>query len=122
VTPGRFHEAALALTGATYDVKWGADRCYSVGGKMFAVAGHVDEARPRWCLKVTDGSYEQLIDEGVADSAPYVGRYKWVLFKAHDAVPDDQLLAYLSTAHALVAAKLPAKQRKALGLGALEQA
>lgn len=117
MTPEAFHKAALALPGATYDLKWGADRCYSVGGKMFAVAGHTGEEKPRWCLKVTDGSYEQLIEEGVAESAPYVGRYKWVLFKSHDAVPDDQLLAYLKTAHALIAAKLPAKEKKALGIG-----
>jgi predicted DNA-binding protein (MmcQ/YjbR family) len=116
MTPERFHAAALALPGVTYDVKWGADRCYSVGDKMFAVAGHVGEEKPRWCLKTSDGSFDMLCDEGVAEPAPYVGRYKWVLFKSWDAVPDDQLLAYLKTAHALIAEKLPAKQRKALGL------
>ncbi len=112
----KFRKAALALPGATFDVKWGADRCFSVGGKMFAVAGHLDDAKPRWTMKVSDASFEQLCLEGVAEPAAYVGRYKWVTFKSHDAIPDDQLLAYIRTAHALVAAKLPAKDRKALGL------
>ncbi len=111
-----FDKAALALPGATFDLKWGADRCYSVGGKMFAVAGHVGDEHPRWCMKVSDGSFEQLCAEGVAEPAPYVGRYKWVLFKSHDAIADAELLAYLKQAHALIAAKLPPKQRKALGL------
>ena len=33
------HAAALALPGATFDIIGGADRVYSVGGKMFAHAG-----------------------------------------------------------------------------------
>ena len=56
---------------------------------------------------------ETLCDEGVAEPAAYVGRYKWVTFKSHNAIPDEQLVAYIRNAHALVAAKLPAKERKA---------
>ncbi len=111
-----FHTAALALPGATFDIKWGADRCYCVGGKMFAVAGHLGDEAPRWTLKVSDASFEQLCLEGVAEPAAYIGRYKWVTFRSADAAPDDQLLQYLKTAHALVGAKLPAKERKALGI------
>jgi predicted DNA-binding protein (MmcQ/YjbR family) len=111
-----FHKAALALPGATFDTKWEHDRCFSVGGKMFAVAGHLGDERPRWTLKVSDASFDMLCAEGVAEPAAYVGRYKWVTFKTWDAVPDDQLLAYLKNAHALVAAKLTAKERKALGI------
>ena len=29
----------LAFPGATEDVKWGSDLCFSVGAKMFAVTG-----------------------------------------------------------------------------------
>ena len=112
----KIKKTALALSGATYDLKWGADRCFSVGGKMFAVAGHEGQAKPCLTLKVSDASFEMLCDEGVAEPAAYVGRYKWVRFKSHDAIPDDQLAAYIKSAHALVAAKLPAKERKALGI------
>lgn len=111
-----FDRAARALPGATFDVKWEKDRVYSVGGKMFAVAGQLGEARPRWCLKVSDASFDQLIEEGVAEPAPYLARAKWVLFASADAVPDDQLLAYLRQAHALIAAKLTAKARRELGV------
>lgn len=117
MTPEDFHRAALALPGATYDVKWGKDRCYSVGGKMFAVAGQEGEARPRWCMKVSDGSFEMLCEEGVAEPAPYMAKHKWVLFRSWDAVPDDQLLAYLKGAHELIAAKLSGKARRELGIG-----
>jgi predicted DNA-binding protein (MmcQ/YjbR family) len=82
---------------------------------MFAVAGHLGDEAPRWTLKVSDASFEQLCLEGVAEPSAYIGRYKWVTFRSADAIPDEQLLAYLKTAHALVAAKLPARTRKSLG-------
>jgi predicted DNA-binding protein (MmcQ/YjbR family) len=82
---------------------------------MFCVAGQ-DQAKPRLTLKVSDASFEMLCEEGVAEPSPYLGRYKWVRFTSHDAVPDAQLAAYIKNAHALVAAKLPARERKALGL------
>lgn len=111
-----FHAAALGLPGATFDIKWGADRVYSVGGKMFAVAGHDGDPEPRYSMKVSDASFEQLVEEGVAAPAPYMARAKWVSFKDATAVPDDQLLAYLRQAHALIAAKLSRKLRVELGI------
>jgi predicted DNA-binding protein (MmcQ/YjbR family) len=111
-----FHASALALPGTTFDVKWGADRVYSVGGKMFAVAGHEGEAEPRYSMKVSDASFDQLVEEGVAEPAPYMARAKWVRFKDGEAVPDDQLVAYLRQAHALIAAKLSRKARVELGI------
>ena len=111
----KIQKVAMALPGVTFDVKWGADRCFSVGGKMFVVAGQ-DQVRPRVTLKVSDASFEMLCAEGVAEPSPYLGRYKWVRFTAHDSVPDDQMTAYIKSAHALVAAKLPARERKALGM------
>lgn len=44
--PDAFHAAALALPGATFDVKWGADRTYCVGGKIFAFGGALEDPAP----------------------------------------------------------------------------
>jgi predicted DNA-binding protein (MmcQ/YjbR family) len=101
-----FHKAAMALPGVTLDIKWGADRCYCVGGKMFAVAGHEGEDEPRYCFKASDASFEQLTEEGVAEPAPYLARAKWVLLKGAHVLPDDQLRAYIAQAHRLIAEKL----------------
>ena len=114
----QFHAAALALPGTSYDVKWGADRVYSVGGKMFAVAGHEGEPEPRYAMKVSDASFDQLVEEGVAIPAPYMARARWVQFTAADAIPGDQLVAYLQQGHALIAAKLSRKARSELGIAA----
>jgi len=113
----QFDAAARALPGTTFDVKWGKDRVYSVGDKMYAVAGQLGEEAPRWCMKVSDGSFEQLCEEGVAEPAPYMAKHKWVLFRSADAVPEEQLTAYLREAHALIAAKLSGKKRAELGIG-----
>jgi predicted DNA-binding protein (MmcQ/YjbR family) len=105
----------MALPGATLDIKWGADRCYCVGGKIFAFGGSGQE-EPRYCLKVSNASFEQLIEEGVAEPARYLARAKWVLLKSAHVLPDDQLMIYLQRSHALIASKLTKRVRVELGI------
>jgi predicted DNA-binding protein (MmcQ/YjbR family) len=112
-----FDRAALALPGAVMDIKWGSDRTYCVGGKMFAHAGPVGDGEPRSLFKASELAFEMLVESGAADPAPYLARAKWVQLKGHDALPDQELIAYLALAHALIAAKLTRKQRAALGVG-----
>ncbi len=112
----RFHKAALALPGAAFDVKWGADRVYTVGSKMFATAGSVDNPAPTYAFKASDMAFELLIEQGLAQPSPYLARAKWVKLGGPDVLPDKDLLAYLAQAHAIVAAKLTGKTRKALGI------
>lgn len=112
----RFHEAALALPGAAFDIKWGADRVYSVGGKMFATAGSTADTAPTYAFKASDMAFELLIEHGLATPSPYLARARWVRLTGPDALPDEDLLAYLAQAHAIVAAKLTGKLRRALGI------
>ena len=111
-----FHAAALALPGAAYDVKWGADRCYTVGGKMFATAGAVDDPAPRYSFKASEMAFELLIEDGLATPSPYLARARWVKLASCDALDDATLTAYLGQAHALVAAGLTRKLRRELGI------
>jgi predicted DNA-binding protein (MmcQ/YjbR family) len=116
MTSDVFHAAALALPGATFDIKWGEDRTYCVGAKMFAPAGSMNNPAPRYAFKASGMAFELLIEQGVAAPAPYLARAKWVSLVSADALPDDELRAYLAQAHAIVAAKLPKKTRVALGI------
>ena len=116
MTPEAFHRAALALPGATFDIKWGVDRTYCVGAKMFAASGPTTDPTPRYSFKASDMAFELLIEQGLARPTAYSARFKWVTLVRPDALPDDQITAYLAQAHALVAAKLPKKTRAALGL------
>jgi predicted DNA-binding protein (MmcQ/YjbR family) len=116
MTPEAFHAMALALPAATFDIKWGADRCYCVGDKIFAAAGHLDDPAPRYSFKTSDMAFELLIEQGIATPSRYLARAKWVNLVSADALPDEDLAAYVTQAHAIVAAKLTRKQRAELGL------
>lgn len=67
-------------------------------------------------FKTSNMAYQVLIEQGLARPAPYLARATWVQLIGNDALPDAELKAYLNQAHALIAAKLTRKSRKALGL------
>ena len=116
MTPEAFHAAALVLPGATYDIKWGEDRVYSVGGKMFATAGSTNDPAPCFAFKCSELGFEMLIEQGFADPSPYLARAKWVKLKSPDALSDEALVDYLKEAHRIVASGLTKKVRTELGL------
>jgi predicted DNA-binding protein (MmcQ/YjbR family) len=113
MTPAALEKAALALPGAEVSIKWGADRCYTVGGKMFAAT---DVDGEHLSMKVTDIAFEALTVTGLAKPAPYAARFKWVMFDDLSALDAAEVKDWLQTAHRLVAEKLTRKQRGALGL------
>lgn len=115
MNPKAFHAAALALPGATFDIKWGADRVYSVGGKMFATAGAEGDPEPKYAFKTSDIAYELLIELSVAKPAPYLSRAKWVQLVRSDSLGDEDLMAYVRDAHRIVAGGLTQKAKAALG-------
>ena len=99
------------------DVKWGNDRTYCVGGKMFAFAGQLGDTAPRYMFKASELSFEMLVESGAAEPAPYLARAKWVRLAANDSLPPETLTAYIREAHAIIAAKLTRKVRADLGIG-----
>jgi predicted DNA-binding protein (MmcQ/YjbR family) len=113
MTPAALEKAALALPGAELSIKWGDDRCYTVGGKMFAAT---DGAATNLSMKVTDIAFEALTETGRARPAPYMARAKWVMFDDVSVLDPGEVKDWLNTAHALVAEKLTRKARAALGL------
>jgi predicted DNA-binding protein (MmcQ/YjbR family) len=114
VTPAELEKAALALPGAELSIKWGDDRCYVVAGKMFAAT---DGASTNLSMKMTDIAFEALTETARARPAPYMARAKWVMFNDVSGLDATEVEGWLKTAHELVAAKLPKKQRASLGLG-----
>ncbi len=116
MTPKRFHELALALPAARFDLKWGGVRVFSVAQKIFAHAGMDGESAPLYAFKASPMSFDLLIESGAAAPAPYFARLGWVRVTAPDALPEDALARYLAQAHALAAEKLSRRARAALGL------
>jgi predicted DNA-binding protein (MmcQ/YjbR family) len=115
MTPEAFHNAALALPGATMTIQWGDDHVYKVGGKMFAVLGGA-VGRNGFSLKASDVAFEVLSETGRAIPAPYLARAKWLHFADLAAEDEAEVADWLKTAHALIAAKLTRKARAELGL------
>ena len=106
-------KVCLALPGATLDHPFGDDHdAYRIGGKMFCMVGGTGGVS----FKVSDIAYEVLTEEGRARPAPYLARAKWVNLPEIGQWSDGELGHHLATAYAIVAGKLPKKQRAALGL------
>jgi len=108
---------AAGLPGATMDVKWGADECYSIGGKMFAVFCVLRGKATSLAFKVDPERFLELTDiEGIIP-APYLARAHWVQLEAAKALSAQDACALIARSHALIAAKLTNKARDAV-LGA----
>jgi predicted DNA-binding protein (MmcQ/YjbR family) len=113
VTKDELHAAAMALPGAALDIKWGDDHCYCVGGKMFCAT---DGAYSSLGFKATEIAFEALTESGRAKPSKYLARAHWVTLEdlaSHDAA---EVAGWVAQAHGLVAAKLPKKQQRELGI------
>ena len=104
---------AASLPGVTMDVKWGADECYSIGGKMFAVFGIERDKATGLSFKVDPERFLELTDVDGIIPAPYLARAHWVQLTAAKAIPNGDARALIERSHALIAAKLTRKARAA---------
>ena len=106
----------LSLKAVTLVVQWGDARVYKVGGKVFAVLSAASEKPQRLTFKVSEDSFHILTQDLAIIQAPYFAKTKWVNLERLDALSAKELKAYLSRAHALIAAGLPKKTRIELKL------
>ena len=100
------------LPHVTEDIKWGNDLCFSIGKKMFLVAGLQTPASVSF--KVTDDEFEEMSSREGFEPAPYVARYKWVLNKDLKRLSKKEWEHYILQSYNLVKAKLPKKTLKEL--------
>ncbi|MBI1210955.1 MAG: MmcQ/YjbR family DNA-binding protein [Alphaproteobacteria bacterium] len=111
------HAFLAKLPEATLSIQWGDDHVYKVGGKMFAVLGGPPKGKARTLsFKAADDSFEILTRLDGIIPAPYLARAKWVYLDKPQRLPVKELKAYLTRAHAIVAATLPKKRQRELGL------
>jgi predicted DNA-binding protein (MmcQ/YjbR family) len=103
------------LPAVTEDIKWGHDLVFSIGGKMFCVAG-LDQSPVTASFKVTDEEFEEMCNRPGFKPAPYVAKYKWVWIDDITKMKKTEWKKYLQQSYALVSAKLPIKLKKQLGL------
>lgn len=106
----------LSLPATSLVVQWGDSRVYKVGGKVFAILCPATEKPHHITFKVTENSFEILTQDPDFVQAPYCAKRKWVSLERLEALSTKELKAYLTRAHALIAAGLPKKTQSALGL------
>jgi predicted DNA-binding protein (MmcQ/YjbR family) len=106
----------MSFPGVTEDVKWGADLCFSVGKKMFAVTG-VDSNDSGISVKCTPEKFAELTERPGIIPAHYVARYHWVTIEDLKAVTSAELKDLLKVSYQLVFDKLPAKIKKTIQAG-----
>ena len=103
----------LSFPGATEDVKWGNDLCFSVGKKMFTVTS-VDSKDAGISLKCTPEKFAELTERPGIIPAHYVARYHWVTIEELKAVTATELKDLIRTSYQLVFDKLPPKVKKTI--------
>lgn len=103
------------MPGVTEDIKWGHDLVFSIGGKMFCVAG-LDQSPTSASFKVRDEEFEEFCNRPGFKPAPYVAKYKWVWVDDINKMKKTDWKKYLQQSYDLVKEKLPVKVKKQLGL------
>ena len=103
----------LAFPGATEDIKWGADLCFSVGGKMFTVTS-ADSSEGGVSLKTTPEKFAELTERPGIIPAHYVARYHWITIEDLKAVSKTELKDLIRESYQMVFDKLPAKAKKGI--------
>jgi predicted DNA-binding protein (MmcQ/YjbR family) len=98
------------------DVKWGADLCYTIDAKMFAVFGIHDGKPANLGFKCDPERFLELTDQAGIIPAPYLARAHWVLVEDAKALADADAKALVRRSYELIVAKLPKRrQRELLG-------
>jgi predicted DNA-binding protein (MmcQ/YjbR family) len=115
VTYDQITRHLLALPGAELSIKWGDDHIFVVGGKMFAGMGP-KKTNQGISFKADEMGFEILTKKTGITPAKYLARAHWVSLDTLGRLPDKQLKAYLTRAHAIVAARLSKKLRASLGI------
>lgn len=104
-----------ALPAVTEDIKWGNDLVFSIGGKMFCVAG-LNQSPTSASFKVTDEEFDEMCDRDGFKPAPYVAKYKWVWIDDISKMKKADWKKYIKQSYDMVKAKLPNKIKKQLGI------
>ncbi len=107
----KLREICHSLPGTTEDVKWGHDLAFSIGGKMYCVAG-LDQSPVSVTFKVEDSEFDSLCSKPGFSPAPYLARHKWIAVDDLSRMNRSEWKSSIENSYHIVKAKLPAKLRK----------
>jgi predicted DNA-binding protein (MmcQ/YjbR family) len=118
MTPSQIAAFCRTLPHATCVVQWEGVQVFKVGGKMFCLVAPPRHSVARISFKCDPNHYDALSRADGFKPAPYLARAKWVSLERPETLSAAETKAYLKRAHAVIAAALPRKKQKELGLEA----
>ncbi len=113
MTAPELEKLCMGFKGATQDIKWGNDLCYSVGSKMFCTTSL--QGLQYISFKTTPEEYGELTQRIGIVPAPYSARHHWVLVENLQSLRPGEWKKYIQQSYALVLEKLPKKTKESLG-------
>jgi predicted DNA-binding protein (MmcQ/YjbR family) len=116
MTPKQIAAYCSSLAAATKVVQWEGVEVFKVGGKMFCLIAPADHSIGRISFKSAPEHYDALSRSPGFRPAPYLARAKWVSVDDPRSLKDAEMKAYIKRAHSVIAAALPKKKQKELGL------
>ena len=116
MTPRQIDKFCASLPATTRIVQWEGVAVFKVGGKMFCLIAPADHSVGRISFKSAPEHYEALSRSPGFRPAPYLARAKWVSVDDPSTLTAPEMKAYLRRAHAVIAAALPRKKQRELGL------
>jgi predicted DNA-binding protein (MmcQ/YjbR family) len=101
----------------TEEIKWKSDLCFLIGGKIFCVItlNHPIQVS----LKVQDEEFEELIAQNHIISAPYVGKYHWILVENINIWNNIRWIKFINQSYDLIKSKLPKSKLNKLSINTL---
>ena len=120
MTLEEYDQLCGSLVATTKVVQWGGAHVWKVAGKVFAIAGRSDQgaAEPFITFKCSEVAFEVLRDTQGMRPAPYLASrgMKWIQVMDHEVLGDAELAECILCSYQLVAAGLPARTRREIGL------
>ncbi|MFI5001191.1 MAG: MmcQ/YjbR family DNA-binding protein [Reyranellales bacterium] len=116
MTPKQIDTFCGKLPAATRTVQWEGVVVFKVGGKMFCLIAPPDHSVGRVCFKCPPEHYDALSRAPGFRPAPYLARAKWVALDDPGVLTPAETRAYIKRAHAVIAAALPKRKQKELGV------
>lgn len=118
MTEAEYNSVCAGLASTSHVVQWGGSHVWKVGGKVFAIGGLHDGDKFHITFKTSDMAFELLKDEPGLRPAPYLASrgMKWIQHYDTPGLNDEELKAYLTESHRIVASGLSKKKQKDLGV------
>jgi predicted DNA-binding protein (MmcQ/YjbR family) len=112
MTTEDLQQYCLSLPGATEDVKYGSDLCFSVCGKIFCGTRITGEFRTG--LKCTEEAFADLTERDGIVPMPRLAVTHWIRIEKSNALTQKEWRQYIQASYQLVVTGLSKKKQAAL--------